>query len=128
MSSPDTSINLPKTKKKRALSPLEAWRNLSPQAQREALEGYFALSPWLIGFVLLTAFPLGMSIYLSFTQWTITTPPIFIGMNNYVRMFTADPLFWQALKVTGLFVVISLPLKLILGLMMALMLNLKIPG
>jgi multiple sugar transport system permease protein len=122
------SINLPKPKRKRELSPLAAWRNLSPQARREALEGYFALSPWLFGFVFLTAFPLVMSVYLSFTQWTITTPPIFIGLNNYIRMFTADPLFWQALKVTGLFVAISLPLKLVLGLLMALMLNLKIPG
>jgi multiple sugar transport system permease protein len=122
------SMELPKPKAKRSLSPFAAWRNLSPQAQREALEGYLALSPWFFGFLILTVFPLAMSVYLSFTEWTITTPPIFIGLDNYVRMFSTDPLFWQALKVTGLFVVISLPLKLVLGLLMALMLNLKIPG
>lgn len=104
------------------------WRVLSPQARREALEGYLALSPWAIGFVVFTVFPIGASIYLSFTQWTIIEPPEWIGFGNYVRMFTRDPLFWQALKVTGLFVLISLPLKLVLGLMLALLLNLKIPG
>jgi multiple sugar transport system permease protein len=104
------------------------WRALSPRARREALEAYLALTPWIIGFLVFTVFPIGASIVLGFTQWTIVEPPEWIGLDNYVRMFTRDPLFWQALKVTGLFVLISLPLKLILGLMLALLLNLKIPG
>jgi multiple sugar transport system permease protein len=104
------------------------WRSLGPQAKREALEGYLALSPWAIGFLVFTIVPITVSIYLGFTQWTITQPPKWIGMDNYVRMFTDDPLFWQALKVTGQFVLISLPLKLIFGLALALLLNLKVPG
>lgn len=107
---------------------LAAWRRLSPSARREALDGYVAISPWLIGFVVLTLIPIAVSIYLSFTQWTIVEAPTWVGLDNYVRMFTADPLFWQALKVTGLFVLISLPLKLVLGLMLALLLNNRLPG
>lgn len=107
---------------------LASWRRLSPMARREALEAYLALSPWLLGFTLFTVMPIAVSIFLSFTQWTIIEQPIWIGTDNYVRMFTRDPLFWQALKVTGSFVLISLPLKLVLGLALALLLNNRLPG
>ncbi|MCK6579441.1 MAG: sugar ABC transporter permease [Anaerolineae bacterium] len=107
---------------------LASWRRLSPMARREALEAYLALSPWLLGFTLFTVMPIAVSIFLSFTQWTIIEQPIWIGADNYVRMFTRDPLFWQALKVTGSFVLISLPLKLVLGLALALLLNNRLPG
>ena len=79
------------------------WRAMSPRARREAIEGYVSISPWLIGFVIFTVGPLLASVYYSFTQWTITRPPEWIGAENYVRMFTRDPLFWQALKVTVLY-------------------------
>jgi multiple sugar transport system permease protein len=102
------------------------WNN--PNVRREAVEGYISLLPWMLGFIGLTAIPIGVSIYISLTQWTGIEPPIWIGFNNYVRMFTNDPLFWQALKVTLGFVALSLPLKLVLGLGLALLLNLKIPG
>ena len=107
---------------------LSTWRNMNPIARREALEGYLALTPWAIGFIAFTMIPVGASIYLSFTQWTIVEPPEWIGLDNFERMFTRDPLFWQSLKVTALFVAISLPLKLVLGLMLALLLNIKVPG
>jgi multiple sugar transport system permease protein len=102
------------------------WRN--PNARREAVEGYISLSPWIFGFIALTIIPIGVSIYVSLTQWTGIQPPVWIGLDNYIRMFTNDPLFWQALKVTLGFVALSLPLKLVLGLGLALLLNLKIPG
>ncbi|NWG14996.1 MAG: sugar ABC transporter permease [Chloroflexi bacterium] len=104
------------------------WRTASPNARREAVEGYVSLIPWMIGFLAFTIIPIGVSIYVSLTQWTGMEPPRWIGFNNYVRMFTNDPLFWQALKVTLGFVALSLPLKLVLGLGLALLLNLKIPG
>lgn len=107
---------------------LSMWYRMNPLARREALEGYLALLPWAIGFIAFTAIPILVTIYLSFTEWVIVRPPDWIGITNYERMFTRDPLFWQALKVTGLFVLISLPLKLVLGLMLALLLNAKVPG
>ena len=107
---------------------ISAWKKMNPLARREALEGYLALTPWAIGFIVFSAMPIIASIYLSLTQWTIIEPPEWIGLANYERMFTRDPLFWQALKVTVVFVAISLPLKLVLGLMLALLLNVKVPG
>lgn len=110
------------------MAALARWRNASPNVKREAVEGYISLSPWLIGFLLLTIIPIAVSIYTSMTQWTGIEPPEWIGLGNYTRMFTNDPLFWQALRVTLGFVALSLPLKLVLGLALALLLNLKIPG
>jgi multiple sugar transport system permease protein len=104
------------------------WRAMNPIAKREAIEGYISLFPWMLGFMAFTVIPIGVSMYASMTQWTGISPPEWIGFNNYIRMFTNDPLFWQALRVTVGFVLLSLPLKLILGLALALLLNLKIPG
>lgn len=107
---------------------LASWRTMSPRARREALEGYISISPWLVGFLLFTLGPILASIYFSFTQWTITRPPEWVGFDNYVRMFTRDQLFWQALKVTTTFVVLTLPLQIIFGLALSLLLNLKVRG
>src|SRR5581483_5795666 len=107
---------------------LASWRRMNPLVRREAFEGYISLTPWMIGFLAFTAFPIVVSIILGFTEWTVVKAPRWIGVENYVRMFTADPLFWQALKATLGYVVLSLPLKLVFGLALALLLNLKVPG
>ena len=107
---------------------LSIWRNMTTRERREARDGYLALTPWMIGFAVFYLFPILATFYFSFTQWILVEPPEWIGLENYIRMFTRDPLFWSALKATTLFVAISLPLKLVLGLMLALLLNLKIPG
>ena len=107
---------------------LTHWRKMTSQQRQDAKIGYLALSPWMIGFVIFFAFPILATLYFSFTQWTLVEPPIWIGLDNYIRMFTRDPLFVSSLKATTLFVALSLPLKLVLGLMLALLLNLKIPG
>jgi multiple sugar transport system permease protein len=107
---------------------LSSWRTMSARDRREAIEGYISISPWLIGFLALTLGPILASVYYSFTQWTITSPPVWIGLENYVRMFTRDALFWQALKVTLLYVIYSLPLKMTFGLGLALLLNMKLRG
>lgn len=106
----------------------QSWKMMSPRARKEAVEGYLGLSPWLIGFVLFTLGPVVASIYFSMTQWTITRPPQWVGLANYERMFFDDPLYWQALKVTFLYVLYSLPLKLVGGLALSLLLNVKVPG
>lgn len=100
----------------------------SKRYKREALEGYIAISPWIFGVLAFNLGPILASVYFSMTQWTITRPPVWVGLANYHRMFTNDPLFWQSLKVTLLYVVYSVPLKLVGGLALALLLNLKVPG
>lgn len=93
---------------------------------REALVAYGFISPWLIGFVLFMGGPIVASLVLSFFRWKLIEPPVFVGLDNYVEMFTADPLFPQSLKVTGLYVLIAIPAGQLLALWLALLLNQKI--
>lgn len=96
-------------------------------ARREAAAGYLFVSPWIMGFLLLTLGPMIVSLYFSFTRYNIVDPPQWIGTANYVRLFN-DPLFWQSLGVTLKFAVMALPSGLVLGFILALLLNQKIPG
>jgi multiple sugar transport system permease protein len=92
------------------------------------LAGYLFISPWLIGLLLLTAWPMLQSLYYSFTNYTLLDAPQWIGLRNYERIFTDDEIFVQSLKVTILFVVFSVPLKLFSALMIAIVLNKKLKG
>jgi multiple sugar transport system permease protein len=94
--------------------------------RRENLTGYVFLSPWLLGFLGITAIPMLLSLYLSFTDYDVLTPVAdvnWIGWANYQRMFTADPSYWHAVAVTLKFAVIAVPLKLAAALGVALLLN-----
>ncbi|UAJ77794.1 sugar ABC transporter permease [Leifsonia sp. ZF2019] len=97
-------------------------RRGTARTRREARAGYAFLSPWLIGFVALTAGPMLASLYLSFTNYNLFAAPTFIGLDNYTRLF-ADPNFLQAVKVTGLYVLVGTPLKLLAALAVAMLLN-----
>ncbi len=85
--------------------------------------GYLFLLPWFIGFFGLTVGPILTSLYLSFTNFDLLTQPEWVGASNYVRMFTADPKFAQSMRVTFMFVIFSVPLKLGFALLIALLLN-----
>ncbi len=52
--------------------------------RREAVAFYLTISPWLIGFLLLTVGPMLYSLYISFTRWDLLTEPIWIGLDNYL--------------------------------------------
>lgn len=95
---------------------------------REALEGYIGISPWLIGFLLFTLGPFVASFVLSFSDWQITVAPKWVGLDNYTRIFTKDPDFYQSLKVTFSYVALSLPLNLAAGLGLSLLLNHDLRG
>jgi multiple sugar transport system permease protein len=86
------------------------------------------LTPWLIGFVGLTAGPILVSLYLSFTDFDLLQSPNWVGAANYVRIATADPKFLSSMKVTFLFVLFAVPLKLAFALGVAMMLNKGIAG
>lgn len=107
---------------------LMSWRGMNARERREAREGYLGILPWLIGFVAFTAGPLLASLAISLTQWDIIRPPVFVGLANYVRMFTDDNLFRTALAVTFGYVLLSVPLQLVVGLLLALLLNASLRG
>lgn len=96
------------------------WQNDAP--------GYLFLLPWFIGFFGLTIGPMITSFYLSFTNFDLLQAPQWVGANNYIRMFTADPKFSASMRVTLFFVVFSVPLKLAFALAVAMLLNRGIKG
>ncbi len=96
--------------------------------RRESIWGYILISPWLIGFVIFTLGPMIASLVLSLTEYKITTPPVFIGLDNFIKLFTADPKFWHSLGITVKFAVIAIPLNLVFGFALAFLLNQKVPG
>ncbi|RIK46009.1 MAG: ABC transporter permease [Chloroflexi bacterium] len=97
-------------------------------ARRETLVFYLCISPWLIGFFLWTAGPMVYSAWLSLNRWDLFTAPVWVGLENYQRMFQADPDFWQSLKVTTIYSVVSVPLHLAGAFAVALLMNQTVGG
>src|SRR5262245_216722 len=91
--------------------------------RREALTGFLWISPWLVGFVVFTAGPMLLSFGTSFTRFTLGKTAQFDGLDNYIRAFTGDPLFWPALGRTLLFTVLTVPLLICGSLGVALLMN-----
>ncbi|KAA3659365.1 MAG: sugar ABC transporter permease [Chloroflexi bacterium] len=106
----------------------KSWRQMSPSRRREAIAGYLFISPWMVGFVLFIAGPMLASFVMSFTRWNIVSDPRWVGLANYERILTTDADFWQALKVTFTYSAIYLPVSTVIGLGMAMALNVKLPG
>jgi multiple sugar transport system permease protein len=90
--------------------------------------GYLFLGPWLVGFFVLTLGPMVASLYLSFTDFDLFTAPSWLGLDNYIRLFTGDRRYLHSLSVTVSFVLWSVPLKLAFALLVAMVLNQAIRG
>ena len=90
--------------------------------------GLFFIMPWLIGFLFLQLYPFLASLYYSFTQYSVLGQPKFIGLDNYIRLFTIDPDFKKSIMVTMKYVLISVPSKLFFALIVALILNMRLKG
>jgi multiple sugar transport system permease protein len=97
------------------------------RSTREAIEGYLFILPWLIGLVVFTVGPIVATLFISCTEWQLFGAPKWVGLANYVRMFN-DPLFYQSLKVTLYYTLLSLPLGLAVGLALALLLFQNVKG
>ncbi|MDR1470068.1 MAG: sugar ABC transporter permease [Spirochaetaceae bacterium] len=97
------------------------------QSKRERM-GYVYILPWIWGFLIFQAYPLIASFCYSFTDYAIIGKPVFVGLDNYIAMFTADSLFFTSLGNTLKFVFISLPMKIITALIVAVVLNQKLKG
>jgi multiple sugar transport system permease protein len=89
---------------------------------------YLFLAPWMIGLVVFNAFPFLSSLYLSFTNYNFVSSADWIGLKNYVTMFTQDPQYLQALKVTFTYVLVAVPLELAFALFLALLFNKGLRG
>jgi multiple sugar transport system permease protein len=85
------------------------------------------ISPWLIGFLLFTAGPMVYSLVLSFMDWDLLDPSKFTGLTNYQHALH-DPLLGQAIKVTLIYAVVSVPVQTVLSLGVALLMNVNVRG
>jgi multiple sugar transport system permease protein len=98
-------------------------------ARRQAIEFYICISPWLIGFLVFTLGPLVGSLWLSLHEWDLISAPEWRGLSNYWDLLTVDPLFWQSLRVTAIYVVSVVIIHNVLALLVALLLNNRfLPG
>jgi multiple sugar transport system permease protein len=103
-------------------------RRRSKAKRRENLYGYLFLLPWLIGFFGLFIGPGLYSLYLSLTDYALLGAPRFVGAANYVKMFTADQLFWPSLGRTFYFAVVAVPLGVLGSMILAILLNASLRG
>lgn len=101
---------------------------MTKREKKEARAGWFFISPWVIGFLCLTGGPLLFSLYASFTNYNMTSQMDFIGLENYIRMFTKDPVFWKSLGNTLYYVLLAVPSSCVCAIFLATLLNRKVKG
>ena len=93
------------------------------RSMSENIAGYAFISPFIIGFLAFTIIPMAISLYLSFTNYDLFSTPKWIGLDNYIEMFTGDEKFWHSLQVTFTYVLAGVPLRLAFALCVAMLLN-----
>lgn len=98
-----------------------------PLTSRPAFWGWFCISPWLLGFLIFTAGPMLVSLYISFCKYDLHEMH-WVGAKNYEVLLTKDPLFWKSLGNTAIYTLFSVPLGLTGSLLIALLLNQKVRG
>ncbi|MGO4185326.1 spermidine/putrescine ABC transporter permease [Paenibacillus sp. FSL A5-0031] len=76
--------------------------------RKDLVNGLLFISPWIVGFLFFTAYPLISSFYYSLTDYDIINPPVFVGLENYKTLFTGDDMFYTVLKNTLYMVFIGL--------------------
>ena len=101
---------------------------LSRSERRNIVVGLLFASPFILGFLAFTLYPVAMSLYYSFNHYGGIDPPRWIGLNNYRYMLQQDDQFRQALGNTIYMVVFDVPAELITAFLMAILLNAKIRG
>ena len=104
---------------------LSSW---SREEVRSFFTGLAFISPWLIGFIGFTLYPLTSSLYFSLTRYNLIQAPVWIGLDNYIFMATKDPRFYTVISNTLYYVVFSVPISIAFAFMIANLLNTKVMG
>jgi multiple sugar transport system permease protein len=107
---------------------IPAGRRGSAIKRQENRAAYLFLAPWFIGLIGITLLPILASLYLSFTRYGILDPPKWIGLDNYIKLFTGDRRFIKSIWVTLTYVAWSVPLILVFSLSIAVALNRGLAG
>lgn len=98
---------------------------MSKLQRKELIKGILFISPWIIGFLAFTVYPLGSAVYYSLTMFDIIRPPVFIGISNFVEL-AQDNFFTNSIGNTFYFAAISVPSSILVALLLALLLNKKL--
>lgn len=101
-------------------------QSMGPLRRHEAKWGLLFVLPWILGLLIFTAYPVISSVYLSFTDYSIVQAPRWIGLQNYETMFSTDPMFWTAVRNSAWFAIVSVPLRLVIAFLLALLLSLDV--
>ena len=97
-------------------------------ARQRARAGYAFIVPNLVGIGVFMLFPLAFSLYLSFHEWDLFSAPEFVGLENFQRLLTSDPLFYIALRNTVVFTVVTIVPTVVISLAAAAALNRNLAG
>jgi len=89
--------------------------------------GLLFISPWIAGFLVLSVYPLVSSLYFSLCDYSVLSPAVFVGGQNYRDLFS-DQVFWKALYNTLFFAAFAIPTGLVVSLLLAVLLNFNVPG
>ena len=85
--------------------------------------GLAYIAPWFFGLIIFQAYPFLYSLVLSFTNKTLSNNTSFIGLDNYIRLFTRDRDFYKVCEVTFKYVLFAVPGRVLFALMIALLMN-----
>ncbi|WP_341942310.1 sugar ABC transporter permease [Microbacterium sp. LWH10-1.2] len=97
-------------------------------AKAEGRQALGFATPALAGLAVFTVVPVVLSIVMSFFDWPTFGEKTFIGIDNYIRLFTSSPDFWPALRNTAVFTILYVPLNVALSLVLAMALGPRIRG
>ena len=89
---------------------------------------YLFIAPWLAGFVVFALVPIAATAVFSFTRYNMVSAPHWIGLDNYKALFSAGSTFVHSAEVTALYVFVSVPLQLCAGVIVAVLLNHRVPA
>lgn len=101
---------------------------MTARLRKKDFVGLLYVLPWLVGFLIFKLYPFIMSFVYSFSDYSMLKPPRYVGLYNFIYMFTKDELFPRALLNTIKYVIITVPLKISFALFVAIILNMKLKG
>lgn len=100
---------------------------MSREDRRGLRTGLLFISPWVLGFLAFHLYPFVKSLYYSFTFFPILQSPKWIGLRNYINL-AQDPRFLTSLYNTAYYAALAVPLSAIVGMLLAMLLNMKVRG
>ena len=96
--------------------------------KRRKIIPYLFIAPWIIGFLVFTIGPLIFSLIMSFFDWPVIGEPTFVGLGNYIQMFTKDKQVIKSLLISIKYAAIFVPLNLCIALFLAMLISQPIKG